>query len=223
MWSCRNLEELYLTGYQCCDTQRPDMSTVWPTAQTLRILVLDVLQDIKTLVRPAPGPRLAPAAHAARPAAAAAHPRVHRLQHVLLPPQGSTGVSVRWHGDRVTQVVWVCNMSDRCFRKWLEALGQHHKPACCSQAFPACDEDQQTLPNLQILAVRHLCTVGHLLNVRCARDAQPDATLSPLYLTGKIGGNLNKYWSLAGLMLTGSICMHRGDGMAHAKALCASA
>ena len=57
MWSCRNLEELYLTGYQCCDTQRPDMSTVWPTAQTLRILVLDVLQDIKTLVRPAPGQR----------------------------------------------------------------------------------------------------------------------------------------------------------------------
>ena len=57
MWSCRNLEELYLTGYQCCDTQRPDMSTVWPTAQTLRILVLDVLQDIKTLVRPAPGPQ----------------------------------------------------------------------------------------------------------------------------------------------------------------------
>ena len=57
MWFCRNLEELYLTGYQCCDNQRPDMSTVWPTAQTLRILVLDVLQDIKTLVRPAPGLR----------------------------------------------------------------------------------------------------------------------------------------------------------------------
>ena len=60
MGSCRNLEELYLTGYQCCDTQRPDISTVWPTTQSLRILVLDVLQDIKTLVCHMLSPRCSP-------------------------------------------------------------------------------------------------------------------------------------------------------------------
>ena len=66
------------------------------------------------------------------------------------------------------QVAWICSLSDCCFREGPEVLRQHHQPVCCLQAFPACAEDEQTLPNLQILAVRHLCTVGHLLNVRCA-------------------------------------------------------
>ena len=73
-------------------------------------------------------------------------------------------------------MAWVCSLSDRCFREGHDALTQHHQPVCCLQAFPACAKDEQTLPNLQILAVRHLCTVGHLLNVRCALDAQPNAT-----------------------------------------------
>ena len=98
-------------------------------------------------------------------------------------------------------------MSKHCIREWHEALGQHHQPVCCLQAFPACAKDEQTLPNLQILAVRHLCTVGHLLNVRFALAAQSDVTQSSHQPTGKMGGNMDKCRSLASLILTGPICM----------------
>lgn len=39
---------------------------------------------------------------------------------------------------------------------------------CCLQAKHASTPELQTLPKLRILIVRHLCTVGHLLHVRCA-------------------------------------------------------
>jgi len=39
---------------------------------------------------------------------------------------------------------------------------------CCLQAKHASTPGLQTLPKLRILIVRHLCTVGHLLHVRCA-------------------------------------------------------
>ena len=38
--------------------------------------------------------------------------------------------------------------------------------ACCIQVVPAAHGNLQTLPNLHVLVVRHLCTVGHLLHVR---------------------------------------------------------
>ena len=46
----RNLKELYLTGHQCANAHGPDMATLWPSAQHLRVLVLDVLQDIDHMV-----------------------------------------------------------------------------------------------------------------------------------------------------------------------------
>ena len=37
---------------------------------------------------------------------------------------------------------------------------------CCSQPVRGAPAEVQMLPNLRILVIRHLCTVGHLLNVR---------------------------------------------------------
>lgn len=48
----RSLEELYLTGHQCADAHGPDMSALWPVAQHLRVLVLDVLQDMDHMASP---------------------------------------------------------------------------------------------------------------------------------------------------------------------------
>ena len=88
------------------------------------------------------------------------------------------------------QVAWACKLCQNADPGNDLDSFPIHQPVCCLQAFPACAEDEQTLPNLQILAVRHLCTVGHLLNVRCAPDAQPDATESPFFLIGKLGCNM---------------------------------
>ena len=110
MSCCRNLEELYLTGYQCCDTQRPDMSTVWPTAQTLRILVLDVLQDIKTLVRPAPGLN-GPCRQRSAPCCNSSQPKSSQTSAYAVLHAMCIGVSLRWHGGQATQVAWVRKLS----------------------------------------------------------------------------------------------------------------
>jgi hypothetical protein len=40
---------LYLTGHQRTDAKGPDMATLWPCAHHLRVLVLDVLQDLEQM------------------------------------------------------------------------------------------------------------------------------------------------------------------------------
>lgn len=45
-------------------------------------------------------------------------------------------------------------------------LHNYVRCAVLYQVVPTAPAELQTLPNLHILVVRHLCTVGHLLHVR---------------------------------------------------------